>query len=61
MTGDAARARPAATTTDDRGAECAHCRGSADGCRARLAARYGRCCQLCTHGPHDADGERPAR
>ena len=41
------------TATDDRGPACAHCRGTADGCRARSAARFGRCCRLCTHGPYD--------
>ncbi len=43
--------------TSDRGT-CDHCRGSADGCEARRAARFGRCCRLCTHGPADDDGNR---
>jgi len=52
---------PSATTsatTDDRGPECDHCRGSRDGCQARQAARYGRCCRLCTHGPYDGRAAR---
>ena len=44
------RATPGAAGAD-RGPECTSCSGSADGCRARLAARFGRCCRLCSHGP----------
>jgi len=39
-------------TTDDRGT-CRHCPASREGCQARQAARYGRCCRACTHGPYD--------
>jgi len=42
-------------TTTDRGT-CDYCKGTADGCRARRAAGFGRCCRLCTHGPADDDG-----
>ncbi len=49
------------TATADRGPECDHCRGSADGCAARQAARSGRCCRLCTHGRRPRpDGGEPA-
>jgi len=39
----------ATTSTGDHGPECTSCRGSADGCRARQAARFGQCCQRCSH------------
>jgi len=39
------------TVSADRGPVCDHCQGSADGCAARQAARSGRCCRACTHGP----------
>jgi len=37
---------PLAAPGDD---PCADCRGSLDGCRARRAARAGRCCRRCSH------------
>ncbi len=36
-------------------APCAACRGSADGCSARQAARAGLCCRRCTHPDADLD------
>jgi len=44
----------ATTDPDDRDL-CRHCPASREGCEARKAARFGRCCSRCSHASPNPD------